>query len=49
MLRTVNIRDDIHSKLRLEAFDSKKSLQGLVNEILSEHITKDTKKYDVGY
>lgn len=48
MLRTVNIRDDVHTKLRLEAFDQKKSLQGLVDEILRDHMKKDTKNYDVG-
>ena len=46
MKRTIHIRDDVHSKLRLEAFDKNRSLQGLVNEILQKHITE---KYDTGY
>ncbi len=40
MLRSVHIRDDVHSKLRLEAFHQKVSLQGLINNILQEHIER---------
>ena len=49
MLRTVNIRDDLHGKLRLEAFEKKMTLQRLVNEVIADHLTKDAKKYSVGY
>ena len=40
MLRTVNIKDNLHSALRLEAFDQNRSLQGLINEILTGHVDK---------
>lgn len=44
MTKSVHIEDDLHSQLRLEAFDKNKSLQGLVGEILQKHIQHDEQK-----
>jgi len=38
MLRTVNIEDDLHAKLRYEAFEKKVTLKSLIDEILSNYI-----------
>ena len=38
MRRTVSISDDVHTAMRLEAFEKKVSLQSLIDEVLQQHI-----------
>ena len=40
MLRTVNIEDTLHSKLRYEAFEKKVTLQSLIQNILQKYLDK---------